>query len=86
MSKNDKTYVKEKITVNMMVCELNKEFHITENAVSKIKFHLGIKGTCDFKQWLEIQSVARWIYQIFGETTPTCIEIFFARKGGIFHD
>lgn len=84
MSKNDKTYIKEKITVNMMVCELNKEFYITENAVSKIKSHLGIKGTCDFKQWLEIQSVARWIYQIFGETTPTCIEIFFARKGKIY--
>lgn len=85
MKKNDKTYVKEKITVNKMVNELNKEFYITNSAVSKIKSHLGIKGTCDFKQWLEIQSVARWIYRIFDETTPTCIEIFFARKGGIFH-
>ena len=86
MKKNDKTYVKEKITVNKMVYELNKEFYITNTAVSKIKSQLGIRGICDYKQWLEIQYVARWIYQIFGETTPTCIEIFFARKGGIFHD
>lgn len=85
MSKNNKTYVKEKITVNKMVCELNKEFYITEKSVSKIKSHLGIKGTCDFKQWLEVQYVARWIYQIFGKTTLTCIEVFFARKGSSLH-
>lgn len=84
MKKNDKTYVKEKITVNKMVNELNKEFYITNSAVSKIKSHLGIRGTCDYKQWLEIQYAARWIQRIFDEVTPTCIEIFFARKGKIY--